>query len=194
MRFTRKDGLIYGVGTLGFGKYDTVTNSFAYKSWFNILERCYNHANKYKSYQDCIVCEEWKNFQNFAEFYYGDHYRKNGWHLDKDLLVKKNRIYSPERCAYVPPEINKMLVKRYIHRGNTPIGVVYESKRKTYKATMHCYGKTHNLGRYHTVEEAFYAYKKAKELHIREVAEKYKGDISPRVYDALINYTVEITD
>lgn len=34
MRFTRKDGLIYGVGTLGFGKYDTVTNSFAYKSWF----------------------------------------------------------------------------------------------------------------------------------------------------------------
>lgn len=59
---------------------------------------------------------------------------------------------------------------------------------------MHCYGKTHNLGRYHTVEEAFYAYKKAKELHIREVAEKYKGDISPRVYDALINYTVEITD
>ena len=43
-------------------------------------------------------------------------------------------------------------------------------------------------------EEAFLAYKQAKELHIKEVANKWKDQIDPRVYEALMNYTVEITD
>lgn len=37
-------------------------------------------------------------------------------------------------------------------------------------------------------------YKKAKEQCIKEYAEKYKGQITDEVYDALLNYKVEITD
>ena len=42
--------------------------------------------------------------------------------------------------------------------------------------------------------EAFNAYKKAKESFVKEQAEKWKGKIDPRAYEALMNYQVEITD
>lgn len=195
MRFTRKEGLIYGVGTLGEGKYNTVKDYFAYGIWFNMLERCYHKRGRFLSYQDCLICPDWHNFQSFADFYYKDEYRKNGWHLDKDILYKNNRLYCPEKCVFVPPEINKMLVKRYRQRGDTPIGVHYEAKRKRYKASMHNgSGKTLFLGRYLTPEDAFYAYKNAKESYIKDVADKYKAEISPKLYNALMNYAVDITD
>lgn len=54
--------------------------------------------------------------------------------------------------------------------------------------------KTKFLGRYLTVEEAFNAYKTAKEARIRSVAERFKGRISPELYDAMMNYEIEITD
>lgn len=50
------------------------------------------------------------------------------------------------------------------------------------------------LGMFDTPEEAFYAYKIAKEVWIKEVADKWKSFIEPRVYEAMYNYKVEITD
>ena len=50
------------------------------------------------------------------------------------------------------------------------------------------------LGTFNTPEEAFCAYKEVKEAYIKDVADKWKDRIDPRVYDALMNYQVEITD
>ena len=50
------------------------------------------------------------------------------------------------------------------------------------------------LGLFNTELEAFYAYKQAKETYIKEVANKWKDQIDPRVYNALMKYEVEITD
>lgn len=33
-----------------------------------------------------------------------------GWHLDKDILLKGNKVYSPETCAFVPAKINSLLI------------------------------------------------------------------------------------
>ena len=49
-------------------------------------------------------------------------------------------------------------------------------------------------GVFNTELEAFRAYKVAKESFVKEQAEKYKSQIDPRAYNALMNYTVEITD
>ena len=43
-------------------------------------------------------------------------------------------------------------------------------------------------------EEAFQAYKQAKEQYIKEVAEEYKDKIPYRLYEAMMNYEVEIDD
>ena len=42
--------------------------------------------------------------------------------------------------------------------------------------------------------EAFNAYKQAKESFVKEQANKWKGKIGERAYNALMNYKVEITD
>lgn len=162
-----------------------------------MLYRCYSQKfhTRQPSYNGCAVCEEWLVFQNYAEFYINDIYRELGWHLDKDILYKNNKIYSPKTCVFVPPEINKLFVRRNLQRGDCPIGVHFDQARNKYKASMHdSTGKTKFLGRYSNAQDAFEAYKKAKETLIRELAEKYKRRISPRLYDAMINYRIEITD
>ena len=55
-------------------------------------------------------------------------------------------------------------------------------------------GKPEYLGLFKTEIEAFNVYKKAKEVFVKEQAEKYKSQIDPRAYEALMNYQVEITD
>lgn len=50
------------------------------------------------------------------------------------------------------------------------------------------------LGTFDTINEAFNAYKEAKEKYIKEVADKWKDQLEPRVYEALYNYKVEIND
>jgi hypothetical protein len=51
-----------------------------------------------------------------------------------------------------------------------------------------------SLGYFNTPEEAFEAYKVAKEAWIAEKANKWKDQLDSKVYDALCNYKVEIDD
>ena len=44
----------------------------------------------------------------------------DGKHLDKDLLVCNNKVYSPETCVFVPREINQFLTKSNNSRGKYP--------------------------------------------------------------------------
>ena len=50
------------------------------------------------------------------------------------------------------------------------------------------------LGCFNNPEDAFQAYKLAKEAYIKDVANKWKDKIDLRVYNALMSYKVEIND
>ena len=52
------------------------------------------------------------------------------------------------------------------------------------------------MGCFNTKTESKLAYKSAKEKYVKELAEEYfkEGKIDKRVYDALMEYEVEITD
>lgn len=167
-----------------------------YRHWYNMLARCYNEKTKQKAphCEGCEVCDEWKWFSNFKEWF--DEHYVEGWQLDKDILVKYNRVYSPQTCCFVPQEINSLFTKRTRDRGLYPIGVYYDSKgwRKRFVARVVVEGKIKFIGHYFTPEEAFLAYKEKKELNIKQVADRYKEQIESRVYEAMYNYEVEITD
>ena len=51
-----------------------------------------------------------------------------------------------------------------------------------------------HLGHFNTADQAFQAYKEAKEAYIKEVANKWKNQIDPRVYDALMKWEINIDD
>ena len=170
-----------------------------YRTWNGLMQRCYNP--KYKvdnpAYEDCTSSETFRYFSKFKSWYYSQIgcYQKD-WNLDKDILVKGNKIYSEDTCCIVPQEINLLFTKADRVRGKYPIGVYHDTsrRRKRFSVRVSKNGKQIALGRYLTPEEAFYVYKKEKESYIKEVAEKWKDKIDPRVYDALMNWTVEITD
>lgn len=191
---------VSGIGYIGVGKYTSKERigKEAYERWYSMLNRCYGRKeNRNVTYKDASVAEVWFNFQNFAEWHEQNYYEigvgKMG--LDKDILVKGNRVYSPETCIYVPQRINSLFVKGDKVRGKLPIGVSYNTNSKGYMGCC-CIGerKRKNLGTYATPEEAFYTYKNFKENFIKEVAEEYKDKIPEKLYNALLSYKVEIDD
>ena len=190
-----------GVGYMGVGKYRSRDKNHkktkAYTTWHNMLVRCYSdkyHIEK-SSYINCEVCEEWKNFQNFDEWFENNYYEIEGekMHLDKDILMKGNKIYSPDNCIFVPQKINDLFTKCDKSRGTLPIGT-RETRHHTFESRCNVMKKSIHLGNYKTPEEAFKAYKQFKENYIKEVAEEYKGKIPTKLYKALYNYQVEIND
>lgn len=183
---------VYGVGYVGEGKYSNKTHPEISKKWRGMLQRCYSekyHREK-PTYISCSVHPDWHNFQNFAEWY-EENYR-SGFSLDKDILVKGNKIYAEKTCCFVPQEINQMLTKANNLRGDLPIGVTKNGKG--FLAQISIKGVTKPLGTYATPEEAFQAYKEAKEYYIKKVAYEYCPRLSLKIFKALINYKVEIDD
>lgn len=167
-----------------------------YTTWFNMIKRCYdeNELIKYPTYRKISVCEDWycfKNFYKWAILNYNPLFMQK-WQLDKDILVKGNKIYSPETCCFVPSAINNLFIKSNTIRGELPIGVHREGNK--FKTAIKIKGKQKTLKRCNTPEEAFQVYKQAKERYIKNTAEEWKDKIDPRVYKAMYNYQVEITD
>jgi hypothetical protein len=185
---------VFGIGT--FEDIGIKSRSLVYNYWFSFLRRCYSEKALLvdSQYQDSYVCEEWIIFKNFVKWFEQNYNPETmqGWHLDKDILFKGNKVYSPETCCFVPQEINKLFTKRQNNRGSFPIGVFKLKNR--YIAQCSTNKKSRHLGSFKTVEEAFKAYKIAKELYIKEIADKWRGQITERVYEALYKYQVEITD
>lgn len=191
-----KLGLIFGVGFLGSGQYTKSNSKKAYNVWYSMLMRCYDSKEQEEnpSYKDCVVCSEWYNFQNFASWHL-EHSKCNDAQIDKDVRIKGNKVYSPDTCCMLPAYINKIFVKRKSCRGNTPIGVEYESKRKTYVARLrNKIGWPSYLGSYDTPEKAFAAYKNGKEKYIKHMASIYANHMDEIAYNALMNYQIEISD
>ena len=168
-----------------------------YKKWNGMMQRCYNPKNKINNpaYEACTSSETFRHFSKFKSWYYSQiGCEQEGWHLDKDILIKGNKVYSEDTCCIVPPEINVALANNKSVRGSFPQGVIYNSTKTRYRARIQRGDKWESLGTYDTPEEAFYVYKQAKEAHIKSLAEKWKGQIDNRVYEALMNWTIEITD
>ena len=189
---------VCSIGYLGQGNFKP--NEYkkpkkSYTAWTNLLHRCYD--KRQPSYKDVTVCEEWHNYQHFTQWY-EDNYKEymiNGWDLDKDILCKECKIYSPETCVFVPQEINKLFTKSNTIRGKYPIGVNYDKRNKKFVTQLNNGNKNQtHIGYFNTIEEAFQAYKTAKEAYIKEVADKWRHLITEQTYQALINYNIEITD
>ena len=163
-----------------------------------MLTRCYSdtYQKKQPTYEGCEVSENFKSYEYFYEWCNSQvEFDVKGFDLDKDLLIKGNKVYSENTCIFIPREINTLLVKRKASRGKYLIGVYWDKTKKAFKAQVRKNkGKSERLGSFKTELEAFEAYKQAKEYFIKEQASNWKDQIDERAYNALMNYTVEIAD
>ena len=192
---------LYNVGRMGvnFSK----KHKLEYKIWSAMMCRCFNdgYKNSNHTYKDVTCCDEWKIFENFYNWLHNqENFRilkvqKLRFALDKDILIKGNKIYSPDSCCLVPHYINNLFIKSEKTRGDYPIGI--DCRNDTYYATCsNGHGKLMRLGKSKDLKEAFTLYKDYKENLIKKIAiENFEnGNIIKKCYEAMMNYEVEIDD
>lgn len=197
---------IYGIGITGDIIPITVNKKKIkeYTTWVGMIARCTrdNSKNRSKTYHDCQVCDEWLYFPNFYNWIilqpnYQKWKNESGWHIDKDIIIKGNKIYSPETCCLVPHYVNTIFKSTEQRRGKYPIGVTKTREGYFYAQCANPFtGDNDHLGSYKTPEEAFTAYKVHREMLIKQLAQREfdSGNISKECYIAMSNYQVEITD
>ena len=122
-----------------------------------MFRRCYNKEwqEKEPTYKGCKVCYEWIYFSNFKKWYKDNFYKieDEQMELDKDILNKGNKIYSPKNCIFVPKIINCLFTKSNKIRGDLPIGVKL-GKNNKYVSQYSYYDFIKNKGKiYEHIEE-----------------------------------------
>lgn len=200
----RCSNLVQGIGTKG-NNYPSSKQGKKikeYSLWVDMLLRCTEkYQTKRPSYVATICSENFKSYSYFYEWcqeqkgFGNTDENERYWQLDKDILIKGNKLYSEDTCVFVPSRINTLLIKSNSVRGEYPLGVCWHKNRNQFVSSCSGTDRVKNhLGLFSTPEEAFQAYKLFKEEYIKMVAEEYKSQLDTRTYEALMNYTVEITD
>jgi hypothetical protein len=194
--------LIYGVGVndLGYrvhvreelpkngGKriQKTVFKCKYYEVWTGMLERCYSEKflESRPTYIGTSVCSEWLYATAFKKWM-----EKQDWQdksLDKDIIVPRSKLYSPETCAFVLQATNSFVIESDARRGDYPIGVDFHKRAGKYRARCKNPFTVENeyLGLFLTPEEAHEAWRKRKHELAQLVAAR---ESDPRVVEALKN-------
>lgn len=128
--------------------------------WRGMMKRTSDASSRYddlKHYTESEAEPSWFYFSTFRDWATPKY--KEGYHLDKDLLVEGNTLYSPETCCLIPHKINNMFrpnskasdfgkgVRMVITKAGTTL---YESYTKEFTS-----GKYKYLGMYNNPEQAF---------------------------------------
>lgn len=189
---------VYGVGVVGANSISTNQKPHQeYVFWNSMLQRCYDLSYQLKrpTYIGCTSSNNFKYYPYFKDWCNKQvGFGNKGWCLDKDILVKGNKLYSEDTCCFVPREINSLFALSGNARGLNPIGVQFNLEEGNYSARVSRDGKHCHIGTYETKEDAFLRYKEAKELHIKSVAKRWFGKIDQNVFNALMTYEVGILD
>ena len=160
-----------------------------YRAWSGMLKRAYCpkfHARQ-PTYIGVTVCEEWHSFMAFRAWMETQDWE--GKQLDKDIIAPGNKVYSPDTCVFVSPNLNTLLLDSAATRGEWPIGASLHKRDKKFYAYIKEGGKQRHLGSFTCPHEAHMAWRKAK-ARIVLVAAREQDD--PRVYAGLLRHAARI--
>lgn len=155
-----------------------------YSTWVRMMQRCYSPAlhEIHPKYADCVVDKRWHKFSAFREWMTEQPW--DGMHLDKDILIPENKIYSPEACVFVSAMTNTFLTSCDATRGEYPLGVSLRNKKLVAQCSNPFTKKIEYLGYFTCPNKAHEAWRERKHKLAIELA-KMQSD--KRVADALIN-------
>lgn len=164
-----------------------------YQAWHGIFLRCYSEDYLFRrpTYIGCSVHPEWHLFSIFKKWMELQPWK--GAALDKDLLIRGNKVYGPNTCVFVPKALNNFLGDCGRSRGEYPIGVSLHKRTQTLRADCNnpFTHKAESLGHFLCAKEAHEAWRRRK----HQLACQY-ADIqeNPRIAEALRNRYLSITE
>ena len=170
----------------GFICDESNTDKHIYNIWKNMARRCYDPKcpafNTYGA-RGVTVSEDFKVYSNFRRWYEENNDRNCSLEIDKDcksLVLGIPKIYSPNTCILLPPEINTFIST--IGKG------IYLTQHNTYCVRLR--GRFLKINKnFKNFEEAT-AYKKSKDIEYLDILVS-KYPISIENYNMVRNY-VEI--
>jgi len=176
----------------GGWQYKQVWKCPYYAVWESIINRCYapSHIKKNTKYLGCTVCEDWKTFSIFKSWMVSQDWK--GKQLDKDFLVKGNKIYNPITCVFITQGVNKFPTDHAKARGKYMLGVSITSSGKFKARCSNPFNTTKKeevIGTYTTEIEAHLAWKARKHEHGLRLAEEQSDQRIALILKNL--YTVE---
>lgn len=162
------------------------------RMYHNMYDRCYSSAYHERSpqYKDCEMCPEWLDDKNnFYDWVLENYYTidKEQIDLDKDILVKGNKIYSPDTCIFAPHSINTYFE-------NLTREPVYLQKLNKYRMDIWIEDRNVRLGYFDSEEEAKKMYIRHKEAAILAKADLLQDRIPRALYNAMVNWKIELSD
>ena len=149
-----------------------------------MLKRCYSkkYLESNQSYIGTSVCGEWLYATAFKKWMEQQDWQ--GKCLDKDIIVPKSKLYSPDTCSFVLQATNSFVVARDACRGDYPIGVHLCKRTGKYHALCKntFTGKQEHLGYFSASEDAHEAWRKRKH-ELAQLVAATESDL--RVVEAL---------
>lgn len=153
--------------------------TMSYSKWLNIVNRCRvggAFQKRCPTYVGCSLSETFSEFQGFTDWHVKQvGYGIAGYQIDKDILVRGNKVYSENNCVLVPSILNNFLLDRAGDRGKQPQGVSFNIAHNKYVAQISSEYKRKHLGYYNTCEAAQTAYKEAKQKEAYRWYERLKA-------------------
>ncbi|WDS61877.1 hypothetical protein YP6_00071 [Escherichia phage YP-6] len=148
-----------------------------YATWKALFQRCYGDNSKYHT--GCEVVEDWWLFSEFWKWMDTQEWKRDSkkFTLDKDLKIPGNRIYSPETCMFVPPQINTLFGIRQAARGDLPLGVTLRKDVNKYLVHCHRDGKIVHGGHFDDPQTAHKVWQEMKLEEMKLQAIKNKDEI-----------------
>ena len=190
-----KNGLVHGFG-INDADYPVTSNSLIegkwrqvwicpfFSRWRAMISRCYSKSriSRFPSYKACTVSAEWSRFSEFRSWM--DSQEWHGYELDKDILCKGNKLYSPDKCVFIEPRLNRFIIDRGSDRGDYPIGVYWHKGANKFASACRnpFHDKIEHLGYFSTAENAHIAWRERKHKLSCAYADLHKD---PRIAEAL---------
>ena len=177
---------VYGIGVIGNNFDKGESHTLTYNTWNSMLQRCYDLKLKerHKSYEQCSVDANFLSYEYFKDWCSKQiGFGNEGWQLDKDILVKGNKVYSEDTCCFVPKEINSM-ISGFTSKGGNTVGV-YENKAGNFYIRNLSEGSKKCSKTFSNQEEAERAYVAEKNRKILTVMEKWDAQLDSKVKLAL---------
>jgi hypothetical protein len=123
----------------------------AYKSWANMMERCYNPTKKdSKHYKDkgVSVCERWHSVENFFDDM-GE--CPEGFELER---LDYTESYSPENCIWASEQIQAENRGKFTNNTSGKTGVTWSELHGKWRVYLYHKKKKYDGGLFESFDEA----------------------------------------
>lgn len=134
-----------------------------FERWVSMVQRCYNEKSlsRRPHYRGCSIDVRWSSFMEFRKWMLMQDWE--GKQLDKDLLVKGNKVYGPDTCCFINQKLNTSITDTRVKSNGLPIGIHID--RGKYRVEV----QSKYVGYFDDLDSALTCYTNTKRDVIREL-------------------------